>query len=331
METLLQKLTRKTVSLGLRCPGTVPLARRLRGAEAAIVMYHGVTAVPLPADNWCQLDAAEFARQVEYLARHYTLLPLREIVERLRERRPLPRRPAALTFDDGFRNVFTTALPVLRRCQAPAMVFLVTSLVGTRQPAWPDRLFHTVVHCPQERIDWGGTSWDLATPAARAAAYRGLAARLKLLPGPQREAALGCLLQQLGGCRAVEADSPLATLAWEEIEEMRRSGLIEFGSHTHTHPILSRCDRQTQHDELRTSRDVLRERLGRADLFAYPNGGRDDFTPQTRQLLVELGYRAAVSTVPGLNGGRADLYALRRVPVGSDSTVSQFARNLLGF
>src|SRR5262249_60690614 len=121
---------------------SLPVLGGLRSRQVGVVMSHGVTASPLPAENWCQLDASEFARQVEYLARHYTLLPLSEVIDRLAQDRPLPRSPAVLTFDDGFRNVLTTALPVLQRHPAPATVFLVTGLMGTRQPAWPHRLFH---------------------------------------------------------------------------------------------------------------------------------------------------------------------------------------------
>jgi peptidoglycan/xylan/chitin deacetylase (PgdA/CDA1 family) len=330
MLTLLGKLTRKTVALGLRCPGSLPLVRRLRSSSAAIVMYHGVTDQVLPVPSWCQLPAAAFGEQIEYLARHYTLLPLREIVDRMERRLPLPSRPAAVTFDDGFRNVLSTALPVLQRHQVPATVFLVTGLVGTRQPAWPDRLFLTVADYPDQRLEWQGRTWELRNPLDRLNAYRDLASQLKRLPGVQKEEELRQLTEHLGGYPMVTGDSPLATLDWDEVDQLAHTGLIDFGSHTHTHPILSRCTAATQEAELRTSRDLLRERLGRADLFAYPNGGADDFTPETRQLLSDLGYRAAVSTISGLNTLNTDPYGLRRVAVGHDTTLSQFALGLTG-
>jgi peptidoglycan/xylan/chitin deacetylase (PgdA/CDA1 family) len=330
MSTLLARLTSKTLALGSRCPGVRPLGRRLAARSLAIVMYHGVTATPLAVPNWCQLDAAAFAGQIDFLARHYTLLPLREAVERLGAGQPLPRNPAVLTFDDGFRSVWTTAWPILRRYQAPATVFLVTGVVGSRQPAWPDRLFHTLCHSPAPRVELGGRSWDLGPPARREAAYRGLSGELKRLAPAQREAALGEVYEQLGGERLVDADSPLATLDWDEVAELAGTGLVEFGSHTHTHPILSRCSPAEQERELRLSRDLLRERLGRADLFAYPNGTRADFTADTRRLLEDLDYRCAVSTEPGLNTARTDRYALRRVNVANDTTLAAFERELLG-
>jgi peptidoglycan/xylan/chitin deacetylase (PgdA/CDA1 family) len=330
MSTLLTRLTRRALSLGLHCPGSRPLARRLRSGAAAIVMYHGVTAEALPVANWCQLAAAEFACQIEFLTRHYTILPLREVVSRLKQRLPLPDRPAVLTFDDGFRNVFTTAFPVLQHHQVPATVFLVTGLVGTRQPAWPERLFHALVTTRLAALKWHGSLWDLATPGGKEDAYRGLTARLKLLATPDREERFEGLLADLGGCPPIAPDSPLATLDWSEAAEMARSGLIDFGSHTHTHPVLSRCSVAVQREELRCSRDLLREHLGRADLFAYPNGSRADFTIDTRRLLADLGYCCGVSTIEGLNRRNADLYALKRVHVGADTTLAQFELRLLG-
>src|SRR5262249_35549167 len=153
---MLAQLTRKTMALGSKCPGYLPLARCLRARSAAVIMYHGVTAEPLPVPNWCQLDAAAFAQRIEFLASHYTVLPLLEVVNRLDRKQPLPRRSAVITFDDGFRNVLTPALPVLQRYQLPATVFLVTGLIGTRQPAWPDCLFFAVMQSIQASIKFDG-------------------------------------------------------------------------------------------------------------------------------------------------------------------------------
>jgi hypothetical protein len=85
-----------------------------------------------------------------------------------------------------------------------------------------------------------------------------------------------------------------------------------------------------QYEELRASRDILRERLGSADLFAYPNGRRADFTTFTKKLLLELEYRCGVTTQPGLNRPGADLYELHRVCVGADTTLPEFELRMIG-
>src|SRR5437016_1514259 len=117
---MLSSVVRRVLAVPCRFPAGRRLARRVRSRRLAILMYHGVTAEPLPVFNWCQLHAAEFEKQVGLLSCEYQVLPLTEVVDRLGRRAPLPDRTACLTFDDGFRNVFTTAYPILKRYQVPA-------------------------------------------------------------------------------------------------------------------------------------------------------------------------------------------------------------------
>jgi peptidoglycan/xylan/chitin deacetylase (PgdA/CDA1 family) len=326
---MLTKVARRVLGAPSRVPGYTRLVRRLRSRALAVVMYHGVTAEPLPVFNWCQLNAAAFADQIALLAREYRVLPLSEVIDLLQRQAPLPDRTACLTFDDGFRNVLTTAYPILQRHQLPATVFLVTANVGTDQPAWPDRLFFALQNTPRPAVHLDGQTWPLATAQERSAAYRALAQQLKELPVEVKERRLAELARQVGQPE-IPKGSPLATMNWDEVEMLRRGGLVEFGSHTHTHPILSRCSPERQEEELRVSRDLLRERLGRAELFAYPNGSAADFTPLTSDLLRRLGYRCALTTTPGLNRTGQDRYALRRVCVGADTALAQFELAMLG-
>ncbi len=312
-----------------RVPGYLRLARRLRSRSLAIVMYHGVVATPQPVFSWCQLPVAEFQRQMEFLSEEYNVLPLPEAVERLRSGSALQDCTACLTFDDGFRNVCTTAYPILEKYRLPATVFLVTSLVGTNQPAWPDRLFHAVSTTAQMSVRLSASTRSLATPCDRAAAYRALAAEFKRMENNEKEKQLAEMMQFLGQ-KEVAPDSPLATMGWDEVEQLSRTGLVHFGSHTHTHPILSRCSPESQREELRRSREVLRERLGKAELFAYPNGTPDDFTAETKELIADLEYRCAVTTISGLNRAGSDLYALRRVNVGADMRLHHFKQRMIG-
>jgi peptidoglycan/xylan/chitin deacetylase (PgdA/CDA1 family) len=169
-----------------------------------------------------------------------------------------------------------------------------------------------------------GARWSLATDAERATAYSALCEYFKRMPTRVKDEKLEQLFQQLGHPTEAGSDSPVATLGWAEIQELVGSGLITFGSHTHTHPILSRCDPESAREELRLSRDILGEHLGKADLFAYPNGTSSDFTETTKRALKELGYRCALATVPGLNRVGADLFELRRVNVANDTTIKGF-------
>jgi len=329
MAALMERLSRKALRLGTRVPGALAALRRTRARELAVVMFHGVAAQPLPFANWCHLPLAEFARQIDFLAEHYTVLGLAEAVTRLEQRRPLPRSPVVITFDDGYRSVLTAAAPLLARHGMPATVFLVTGLIDSGQPPWTDLLYHALERTVVAQVHHGGRAWDVRTPQARLAAHEAWRTHLKAVANDDREAYLRDLVGQLGVTTPVPRDSVLATLGWDEIETLRATGLFEFGSHTHTHPLLARCSPAVQEDELRRSRSILQERLGRCDFVAYPNGGPDDFNRVTLRLTVELGYRGALTTISGLNRA-ADLAAMRRINVANDTGLNEFARLMVG-
>jgi len=292
-------------------------------------MYHGIVDQPLAVFNWCQLPTAEFEEQIRFLSERYHVLPLMELVDRMEAGYAVPDNAVALTFDDGFRNVYTTAHPILLRHGMPYTVFLVTGQVGTRQPAWPDQLYLMIAETKQERLRYGGREWSLADSGQRASAYRRISARLKGL----RPGALAVDLDEIRGrlgVAPVGETCPLATLNWDEVEELAQTGLASFGSHSHSHAILSLWDGKAQEEELRVSRDLVREHVGAVDAFAYPNGRRRDFTETTKRLLLDLGYRCGLTTIPGLNGRRVDPFELRRVNVGADTDLAQFQLRMLG-
>ena len=126
------------------------------------------------------------------------------------------------------------------------------------------------------------------------------------------------------GWPEVPAESPLAVMGWDEVERLSTTGLFQFGSHTHTHPILARCSIAEQRRQLEVSRDVLRDRDLSWKLFAYPNGSPADFSAATESLLVELGYDCGLTTIPGLNSPEKDRFALCRVCVGGDASLLKF-------
>lgn len=322
-------LFRKVVRAPSRVSGYRRTIRDARSRSLVIVMYHGVVREPLPVFNWCQLDLSRFEEQIKFLISEYRVIPLRELVDRLRQERPLPERAAVITFDDGYRSVYTTAFPVLNHYQVPFTMFLITGLVGGREPAWPERLFNALAASNEQSIRFAQANWPLITAEQRAVAYRTICCRLKRMDVSQKDETLGQLLDTLG---VIEATDPTFHLVnWEEVEWLHRTGLADFGSHTHTHQILSRCDPERQRSELRKSRDLLQQNLGNADLFAYPNGGQDDFTKLTSTTLKELNYRCALTTIPGLNRPGSDLYELRRVGVGANDSLADYEMLLLGF
>ncbi len=121
--------------------GIPRLARWCNRKRVAILCYHGVTRRPTrPSQDPDGLHVRyhRFLAHLNYLKRHYRIIPLRDYLKARREGRSLPDHSVVLTFDDGFRNFFTTAAPSLAQAEVPATLFLITDLVRGHDSARPN-------------------------------------------------------------------------------------------------------------------------------------------------------------------------------------------------
>ena len=311
----------------LLCAVGVPaLSRRLRHERLAIIMYHGVEPQPLSPPCWHVLESSTLRRQLQYVRRYFHVLPLEEALERL-DAGTLPDRAAALTFDDGTRNLFTHAAPVLREVGLPAAVFLATGPMGTDETLWPDRLWLAFARTNAPEVDL--TSVGLGRRPLRSAADRGTAYAMtvdhfKNLPDGERIARLGSLIATL--TPELDGDTgPFRLLSWDEAHALASGGQVTLHPHSVTHPILSRCPDEKVECEVFESCATVERETGREPIvFAYPNGRAQDFDERAKAALRRRGVRWALATTSGLAHRDSDPLALPRIAIGSDLSFAAF-------
>lgn len=321
------KAIRRGVHHALTASGLPPLLHRLApGQRVTVLMYHAVIAGPLAVPDWCFLDEKAFRQQVEYLARRFEVVPLSEAVRRL-QRRAIRRPTAVVTFDDGFQSVHDIALPILKRFDVPATVFLVTGLVGTDDTPWYCRLNRALAAATRRSLDWRGEAFPLGSAPARARAGAVLQDRLRQLPQPMLRHELDAIVGALGDDprRPVGPGSPYRVLGRREVETMAAGGLVEFGAHGHSHAILSLLPEGEREREVVESVQAVSSLTGDAcRLFSYPNGRADDYDRDVRRILGEMGVMAAVTSIAGANVPTTPRLELRRHGVGADMGMEEF-------
>jgi peptidoglycan/xylan/chitin deacetylase (PgdA/CDA1 family) len=290
----------------------------------SILIYHRVVAEPDPLapDEVC---AAEFDRQLQVLKRWFSVLPLPEAVAGLR-RGTLPSRPACVTFDDGYADNATVALPLLRRHSVPATFFVTTGyLDGGRM--WNDSVIETVRSARGDALDARSVGLDelpISTPALRRQAIAKLLGALKYLPLEERQGRVDRLVSESSG--ALPSDLMMTA---DQVRQLHANGM-EIGGHTVTHPILAGLDPPRAAREIEDGKRRLEEITGGpVRLFAYPNGkpGRD-YSREHVDMVRELGFEAAVSTAWGVGHAASDPYQLPRFTPW-DKTPGRFALRLL--
>jgi len=130
----LRAVRRKAVR-GALASGVVHLGQSLTGRRHFILTFHRIRPAEQPLDPFdtCPNHSIDmFRRLLEYVTDHFDIVPLRELVERGSR----ARKAVAITFDDGWRDNFDLAFPVLKRLGLPATIFVTTGKIGASQPFW---------------------------------------------------------------------------------------------------------------------------------------------------------------------------------------------------
>lgn len=232
-------------------------------------------------------------RQIDWLARRFEIMPLDELGSHLENGRPFPQPAAAVTFDDGYSDVYRHAYPLLRRKGIPAAFFVVTGLVDTGRPQLFDRLYLLLQMLQRKRARLGLTvgrvleSTGIDPQGLKQLhsldddAFGVMTAVLTIIPRQQLETAITKLENEV----SLKTDllGEMAPLSWEMVQTMHRGGMT-IGSHTKSHLLLTTETLKTAKRELTESKQVLESYLGTsARHFAYPDGRFNAVIVQTVQ------------------------------------------------
>jgi len=242
-------------------------------------------------------------RHLEWTARRFRFVTLDELGAAVESGEAFERRLAAVTFDDGYEDIYHVACPLLRQMGIPAAVFVVSDLVGTSRLQLHDRLYLIAAralaasHSPEADVRRMLLGAGLNPPSER---WLRTAARdpftltgalLKALPQDTIERSLTLLEYRFNIPVPVRAQH--RAMSWEMLQDLLHWGFT-VGSHTRSHALLTNESESKVREETRGSRRRLEARLGQPIRhFAYPDGRYDDVALRA---VANAGYRFAYTT-----------------------------------
>lgn len=300
--------------------------RNHHAGKVTILCYHRIVADIARAEQETEFgmvtSVETFRRQMELVRERREVLSLNEAAAVLRGERSLTRPTMVITFDDGYRDFYDLAWPVLRELRLPATVFVPTAYIGSGQMLDHDRFYLYVMKARSRGL-------SLRVPLAKAGLSEEklgelcselnpirVYSQLSHLPLALRERSLQCL-DDFVGDRQEENLNGFSLLDWEMAREMASAG-ISFGAHTDNHAVLTHEEPQTVEREILRSKQALEERLGRPTRhFAYPTGR---YNAAVKEAVARAGFEVAVTTKRRLNQRGDDLLALGRICLCEEST-----------
>jgi peptidoglycan/xylan/chitin deacetylase (PgdA/CDA1 family) len=303
----------------------LPRIHRFSGSKFGILCYHRIGTKGVPF--FSRLDPGVFEAQMRCLRKSYRIVPLRQLCSELLEGRQV-NPTLAITFDDGYRDLYTHAFPVLQKYAIPATIYLIGRSMESGEAPWYDRIFVALARATGRTIEVEMDShcqFDLSTPALRTDAAWRIVCYLRSISDKHRRDWCVAFDERmrppsdlLEGCM----------LNWDQVRIMQRGG-ISFGAHTMSHPVVRQLEPSAFHEEFVRSKEILEAGLdSHADDFAYPFGRISDVSSSAEKFIASCGYRSAVTTMEGFNVSSSNPFMLNRFQIGDDRSVSLFAFNV---
>lgn len=285
--------------------GCLEVLRRSARGRLAVFNYHrirpdGERTAGLFDDGVFGPTVSTFERQVDWLRRRTRLLSEEELAQAAASGRAPEGLSAMITFDDGYRDNFTLAVPVLQRLGVPALFFIPTQAIEERRLGWWDLIAYLLKRADRPTVSLDELQFDLRR-RPRAVAIREAQRFMKTQPATATASWLDRLAE---ACEVPMPDAALQDgelMTWDQVRRLAQFG-FGVGSHTHTHRVLATLEAEEQEEELRHSKAVLERQLGRRiRCLAYPVGGYAHFTRHTQDLAARCGYELGFSFNTSIN------------------------------
>jgi peptidoglycan/xylan/chitin deacetylase (PgdA/CDA1 family) len=332
-------LARGMVRLGMiglleraaRRPGILITTFHRIGDPAAGSYYDGVYAA----------SPAAFRAQVRHLRDRFRLIALDELIALADADFAVDRPTALITFDDGYRDNFDVALPILEELGAVASFFIPTGFFTNPRLPWWDHLAYVLKQTRRPRI-------ELERPGPESEPEPEPEPLVLDLEANGRPAAIAAVVRLYLDGKIADADEPAFRahleeragvavdesalgrdlfMTWDQVRGLAERGMA-IGSHAHDHCNLARLDEAGQRRELSESKRILEHELGReVRALAYPFGWAGTYSSLTEHLAQETGYRLAFSSLEGVNRpgpSPSRRFALHRLGVGYHDSAPLF-------
>ena len=298
-----------------------------KNLDPRIFVYHRFCHAGNSDDNL--MDSDSFEWQLKIITRYCNVLSLGEYLDLKVNRKKIPDRTVVITIDDGYMDFYEYAYPILKKYGITATFFVTVNFIEKKIWLWPDRIDYIVKNTAKNSLcfNFDGKKFDIASSdsALQFKSWREITDYCISITNFKKWELIHSLENYTGVKCPEEIPSEYQPVTWEQLKEMSDWG-IEIGSHTMTHPILSKIDNAELVEEINTSKTVIESRLGRkVHSFCYPNSAPGDINDAVIQQVKKSGYFGGVF---GTYPDSKDIFQIPRI--GSERNKTNFLWKLSG-
>jgi peptidoglycan/xylan/chitin deacetylase (PgdA/CDA1 family) len=296
--------------------------------ELTVLTYHRVARIEanfMHHQNVVSATPTNFEKQLSYILAKRTLISAQDLLLFIQENRALPKKATLITFDDGYRDNYTEAFPILTKYNARAIFFVTSGYIDQNIRSWSEDLAVMINTASAASFTASGIGLiNIASSSKRSIAVNRVNQYIKNNPGIDVQAYLADLMGQL---RSVNSNNEERLfMNWKEIQEMHEAGMY-IAPHTHMHNDLTKISLERARSDIKLSLDRLTDRVGfRSKIFAYPYGQNIASTPELFSVLEDIGIKLAFTTSFGMNNltAHTNMLNLKRYNIHHSVTMFKF-------
>ncbi len=319
-------LIKKAMMLALFYSGAAHLysfiSKTANKKKVIIIAYHRITSQKknsIITNSEISTTAEKFQEQAKYLSENYDVISFRDLQDFTRGIKNPKKDCAIITFDDGYKEHYSNAFPILKKHRLCATIFLATEYMEGKKAFWWERVAYSVAKTKKSHLKIKGLNSIKLSDKKKA--LKKILEKLKSMQENKKIRLISEIESQL---QAKAGSLKSISLTWDQAREMC-SSRIEIGSHTATHPILTKISLQeAKSDIIKSIKDIEKKTGTRPIAFAYPNGMQKDMSKELDELLKKLGFAFSISSVYGTEKIRKNMFRLKRIGISSEDDIRTF-------
>ena len=261
-----------------------------------------------------------FINKIKFFKKNYNILSLEEIFFNIKNKIPLPPNTCAITFDDGFENNYSVAIPILEKFEIPTTFYLSTDFINNNSMSWIDKIEYAFEKTKKSTIilPWSLKTLDINSKKKKILVLDEIR---KVLKHQNKnsiiEKVINNIFLQLEVKKINSLNSEIdKKISWSKVKKLIRSKLFTIGGHSHRHISLTSIPLIEAKIEIDTSIKLFKKNIGiNLEHYSYPEGQKKDFNVDIKKYLKKRGIKICPAAITGFNNIRSDLFNLKRIPI----------------
>jgi len=305
--------------------GVFRILRCIQAEKVIVLMYHGVTAKNNPITNFDHkhVDKGKFEKHLIYLKKHYNIISLQDFLEWKKKKKLIHKTSVMLTFDDGYKNCHTQLLPILKKQNIPATIFLPTKYIG-KGVAWYDAAAYMISETTKEIIKIKDRTYYIRNSKEKRATL--VILKKEFYKNPKnKEIILKEIKEQTEITPQKCNYEDLTFMSWNDCREMQFAG-VTFGSHSVFHEMMTNLSENEVEKEIKYSKETIEKNLNnKCTVFSYPFGKNNIII---RKSLEKQNYSLGFTTTYGKNTSCTNNYKIKRIGLNNLYNIKIFKLTL---